>query len=381
MGHIGLNSLTPKYGTFANYIANVNNSVSGGDPTLTSLDALLTMRRAMGLIPVFPVPNGADPKPNFGVAGNLMERPEIDAVFADATKIFGEDLPNRNFSNWYGANYTELATSHQFLYYSEHLALTDVLADGGDFYLAIYYNNVGDIRSRTIPNVYLWKTEPDMQLLLEGEIAANIGDVVEIPISIENYAQLGAISLGLNYNNRLIEVLGTSFNEELVSISNEEGQLRMMWYDVNGANYSHGDIIATVSVRILSDIAAGTELFELDAYTELANRDAEIVYNNLKTVALRTDKVGSALTASNYPNPFTNQTTISYNLPEAGNVQVVIYNKFGQIVNTLVSARQEAGVHTINFTDDLRPGVYHYRITLQGETADYTVTKSMIVVK
>ena len=78
----------------------------------------------------------------------------------------------------------------------------------------------------------------------------------------------------------------------------------------------------------------------------------------------------------------TSNTTISYNLPEAGKVTVVVYNKLGQAIRTLVNGAQDAGVQTIELSNaNLLPGVYQYRITLNGKNGDYSVVKSMIVVE
>jgi hypothetical protein len=49
----------------------------------------------------------------------------------------------------------------------------------------------------------------------------------------------------------------------------------------------------------------------------------------------------------NYPNPFNPETQIGYQLPEAGDVSVVIYNLLGQEVRALVQERQEAGFYRV----------------------------------
>jgi len=86
---------------------------------------------------------------------------------------------------------------------------------------------------------------------------------------------------------------------------------------------------------------------------------------------------------SNYPNPFNPTTTISYTLPEAGNVNLAVYNINGQLVNTLVNEYKNAGMHNViwNSTDasgnTVTSGVYFYRI----ETGDFAEAKQMMLVK
>jgi len=71
--------------------------------------------------------------------------------------------------------------------------------------------------------------------------------------------------------------------------------------------------------------------------------------------------------SQNYPNPFNPETTISYSLPKAGNVTLEVYSLLGQKLSSLVSKRQSAGTHSIQFNaSSLSSGIYFYRLKFDG---------------
>jgi len=88
----------------------------------------------------------------------------------------------------------------------------------------------------------------------------------------------------------------------------------------------------------------------------------------------------------NYPNPFNPTTTIRFDLPQAGDVKLVIYNILGREVETLVSTWREAGRHEVVWTvGDQASGVYFYRLTVgqdgPGKPGSYTQTRKMVLLK
>jgi hypothetical protein len=65
----------------------------------------------------------------------------------------------------------------------------------------------------------------------------------------------------------------------------------------------------------------------------------------------------------NYPNPFNPSTRIAYELPQAADVRLVVYDLFGREVARLVDATQGAGRHEVVFeASSLASGPYFYRI-------------------
>ncbi len=80
----------------------------------------------------------------------------------------------------------------------------------------------------------------------------------------------------------------------------------------------------------------------------------------------------------NYPNPFNPSTVISYDLPEASDVTIQVYDMTGRQVATLVSSRMEAGSHEVTFNaGNLASGVYIYRL----QTGEHMLTRKLTLIK
>ena len=80
----------------------------------------------------------------------------------------------------------------------------------------------------------------------------------------------------------------------------------------------------------------------------------------------------------NYPNPFNPMTSIKYDLPNASEVSLKIFDMLGAEVKTLVNERQEPGRYEIRFdASSLASGVYIYRLNAN----DYVNAKKMILMK
>ena len=81
---------------------------------------------------------------------------------------------------------------------------------------------------------------------------------------------------------------------------------------------------------------------------------------------------------ANYPNPFNPTTTITYNLPEAGQVSLEVLNVLGQRVATLVDEYQPAGFKKVEWNaNSFASGMYFYRLRV-GEVVQ---TKKMLLLK
>ncbi len=85
----------------------------------------------------------------------------------------------------------------------------------------------------------------------------------------------------------------------------------------------------------------------------------------------------------NYPNPFNPSTTISYSVPDNGDVTITIYNAKGQLVNTLVNEYKNKGNYQVIWNgrdikgNSVASGLYFTRLVSGGET----VKNKMLLMK
>jgi hypothetical protein len=85
----------------------------------------------------------------------------------------------------------------------------------------------------------------------------------------------------------------------------------------------------------------------------------------------------------NYPNPFNPVTTIAYQIPEAGRVNLKIYDILGREVATLVDETREAGYFEIDWDGGrIASGVYVYQVTVKAKEGKvFTAHKKFMLLK
>ncbi len=78
---------------------------------------------------------------------------------------------------------------------------------------------------------------------------------------------------------------------------------------------------------------------------------------------------------ASYPNPFSNQTTLSYELTQAGQVKIAVFDATGRMMAILEDNWKQAGNHQLDWdATGLQPGVYFCHIqTADGQNVVKTV--------
>ena len=82
--------------------------------------------------------------------------------------------------------------------------------------------------------------------------------------------------------------------------------------------------------------------------------------------------------SQNYPNPFNPSTKIKFDLPQAGNVNLRVFDVLGREVSVLVNESLKPGKYEVDFDASALPsGVYFYNLIAGG----HVETRKMILLK
>ena len=149
-----------------------------------------------------------------------------------------------------------------------------------------------------------------------------------------------------------------------------------------------GSITGTTNFYVdprADNLAEGDEIIRLIGTIDgLAGDEVEIVLTDLGAAKAVVQTRPEAFSlANNFPNPFNPATTIQYALPQAADVELIVYNAVGQVVRTLVAEYQSAGRYAVEWdaTNDsgyrLSSGMYFYHL----QAGEFREVKKMLLLR
>ncbi len=214
----------------------------------------------------------------------------------------------------------------------------------------------------------------------EQEVVA--GQTVAVDVTSANFADVYGYQFttnlnGLNYNGVRSGAI-TMLDENVGIISNEV--ITTSWASTEMASVNADQVlftlefVATKSGKLSSMLNINSNVTKAEAYT-----DAEMNVANID-VTFRTNNTEVAVNAlyQNEPNPFSDVTTVAYELANAGDVTFTLYDVTGKVV-LVKDVEGVKGINTVTFTTaDMKVrGIVYYQI----ESGDFTATKKMLILE
>jgi hypothetical protein len=185
--------------------------------------------------------------------------------------------------------------------------------------------------------------------------------------------------------------LGSAATVTGVQIAFYNGATRTSTFDIltstNGTSWTN-----SAMGRVSSGTSVNLETFNITAATakyvrivghgnsvNAWNSYTEVRIQSNTMVAARTEEeaVVSAVTLTSFPNPFTNTSTITYQLDKDGHVQLTVLDLTGRQVRVLVNAAAKAGIHRTSFNaSQLAAGVYWLKMVVNGKVVTRQIVKA-----
>ncbi len=234
---------------------------------------------------------------------------------------------------------------------------------------------------------------------VESTVAAP-GETIELPIYIKTIDTLTAFQISIETDPTYITVdTLVALDSFLFDFSHCSGHIYACCFDEGifignpvtllPGEYHIADLTVTVNPEIedpdTTRIAFSNDP-ELLQYTAFSNGsfftpvtvDGEIQIITTGIEDGDHDNIPGKLSINAYPNPFNAYTALKYSLPDAGRVQVSIYDLLGRKVETLVDEEMQAGQHQVVWdASGHSSGAYFYRLQVEG----FSETKKMLLLK
>ncbi len=228
-----------------------------------------------------------------------------------------------------------------------------------------------DIRS----NYNLGINIEDMELLE--------GNTYEVLVSVNDLDRIEGYQFGLSFDQNAISILNIetdaasfpSLSEQNFALFQDEGIMTTAWYTTEKQLPITGTfkiaITANQSGKLSDYLSLNPTITSPKAYSQ----EGQLMGIELQFSTATTE---SFVLYQNEPNPFSDNTLISFDLPESGIVSLIVYDAAGRSL-LQKEAFFESGRNNWNITKDelSTTGVLYYEVTAQ----EVTVTKKMTVIE
>ena len=290
--------------------------------------------------------------------------------FSDATKLPKYSYPAGNPTLSSGSSYAQPSFHVQFCYYYCNYFIRNA-------YYMTYFGN------QATADKTWWQNNTGQQVawgLGAGEIPGGgySADAVNSNPNkiVSPHIMAGFIPVNAGVKNDLIAIYANGTGPSVYKIPGTNRQF--LW------RYKYSSTAARAAYVQAVDFS--TMLYGLAALPEYLGTDFFKTYNdfNFNPTSSSIGLKASIGSLSSYPNPFSDKTTIQFELKNSAHVLIEIYSANGQRIKQLVNRKLSAGKHTVKWntqkdaTSAVLPGAYFCRMSVDNQFHD---TKQLLVVK
>lgn len=229
----------------------------------------------------------------------------------------------------------------------------------------------GDVDGSYVPSII--RKASNVNLINSDVIFYNGGEVITVPVNIEEGLEVGAISLILNYPDEL-EILSVDMdnNDYVYNVNN--GVLRIAWYNITPILTSDKAIF-TMKCKIKDGCERDMGFF-VNEYSEIANSKGKVIENAKVEIPILKLKYDFEI-ESIYPMPVIKDGVISleFRVPRYSEVSYDFYDVSGRHLKKFVKNLEKGHYQEYFQFENYDSGVYFLVLTVDGKS----ISKKIIV--
>ncbi len=252
---------------------------------------------------------------------------------------------------------------------------------------------VGDILGNSNPDEFQPieledRTENDLAFVVENKSVA-AGEIISIDITSSDFINMVSMQAGLDFDEESFTYRGFtpgSSTRLANMVANEiDGEVRLSWFDLQGAGYSTDteEVIFTVELEaiknvpdLLSALAISDRNIQVSAYDSNGDQYGILLTSTEVTETVNVKEARFKL-YQNQPNPFRKNAVIQFELPQAMDVEMIFHNSLGKMIKHL-NIQGVKGMNTMELSQlKMESGVYYYSL----KAGEFTDTKNMVIVR
>lgn len=342
---------------------------------LTTLDLVIIQKHLLGIKAI------ANPYKLMAADANNDKKVTTSDILALRNLILGNTLKLDNSDSWrfvdsrYNFENTDnpWSSGNDDMYYILIHNLTENMMDNN--FVALKVGDVNNSVKITDPEGIEHRNSVD---LVCNNKLFKAGEIVEVPVFISMSDKMEGIQFSMTYNSEMLEL--EDLESKLLSITNANYSVHndvifFSWNSLSGIDVNDDKELITLRFIAKADGQLNKQIsLENLINAEAYNKELEIF--NL-TMNIRNNESDEFALFQNMPNPFTNDTEISFTIPEAGDVKITIYDVTGKVMNERVNNFNK-GYNSVSVSrDDLNfaSGVLYYKV----ENGANVAVKKMVV--
>ncbi|HNW89134.1 MAG TPA: GEVED domain-containing protein [Bacteroidales bacterium] len=238
------------------------------------------------------------------------------------------------------------------------------------------------------------KELPEENIILQSDesLITNKHEYFEVPLRISTKMnELAAVGLELCYPHEKFKLISASMSntgkdsgpvkinpalEEIIAANNDllvtddNGIIRVVFATTDYFDIAANEELVRLGFSPLNNEGRGELDFNLRGTGLIANQYGEIneaAYLTMPKIFVQGEEPEAGYEFSGYPNPFSNNATLTYTIPENGKVKLTVFNAIGELITELVNETQAGGNHTVAFSQkNLFYGMYTFKLEFEG---------------